>query len=198
MGEQIRITSVELLDTFRQAVLDFRTSALQGLSGVSHDIRRMQQWIDHEQPMVWRQRLRRARAAVDNARNDLERAKLSRPDDHARMFFEQRRALERAQDHQRKAEERLDLLKRASRKLEHQATLTRAAVQPLVSILDADLELLVARLQALAKHLDAYLRLPAPPTDFDAWAMEMGETINPFARSGDADDSEGDVEETDA
>ena len=113
------------------------------------------------------------------------------------MFFEQRRSLERAQTQQREAEERLDLLKKWGRKLEHQATLTRAAVQPLVSILDSDLELLVARLQALAKHLDAYLRLPAPPPDFDAWASEMGETINPFSRWGEepAAADEGEQEE---
>ncbi|MCH2133259.1 MAG: hypothetical protein MK116_05875 [Phycisphaerales bacterium] len=195
MSKQAKITSVKAIDTFRAAVVQFRSRTMRGVSGVYQDVRRMQHWVESEQPLVWRQRIRKAQAALDNARSDLERARISRPNDTAQMFFEQRKAMERARAKQREAEERLELLKKWSRRIDHQSNLLRAGLQPLTNMLEADMELLVARLNVLTKHLDSYLKLPTPPADFDAWAREMGETISPFSRGTEIDESEESTED---
>ena len=195
MSKQAKITSVEALDSFRAAVVQFRSLTMRGLSGVQQDVRRLQYWVDKEQPMAWRQRVRKSQAEMDNARSDMERAKISRPNDTAQMFFEQRRAMERARAKQREAEERLELLKKWSRRLDHQATLLRSGLQPLTNMLEADLDLLVARMNVLAKHIDAYLKLPAPPTDFDSWASEMGEPVGHFSRGSKSVETEDEGED---
>ena len=184
MSNQANVASVESLETFRLAVMEFRAVAQRGLSDINHDVSRLQQWVAEEQPMVWRTRLRKLQAAVDNARSDLERARIGRPNDSAHMLFEQRKSLDRARARQREAEERLELLKKWARRLDHQAMLMRSGLQPLSTMLEADMDLLVARLGILIKHLDSYLQLPAPPTDFDAWAHEIGEEAS-LARTGE-------------
>ncbi|MCH2153528.1 MAG: hypothetical protein MK089_09340 [Phycisphaerales bacterium] len=185
MSKQANVASIESLEIFRKAVLEFRAVAQRGLSGINHDVSRLQHWVGSEQPMIWRARLRKLQAAVDNARSDLERARISRPDDSAHMLFEQRKALDRARAKQREAEERLEMLNKWARRLDHQAMIMRSGLQPLSTMLDADMDLLVARLGILIKHLDSYLRLPAPPTDFDAWARDVEEDPS-LARSGES------------
>ena len=184
MSNQANVTSVESLEIFRKAVLEFRSMAQRGLSGVNHDVSRLQQWVGEEQPMVWRARLRELQAAVDNARSDLERARISSSKGSANLLFEFRKALDRAKRKQTEAEERLELLKVWARRLEQKAMLMKSGLQPLSSLLDAEMNLLVARLSVLINHLDSYLRLPTPPTDFDAWAAEIEEETS-LARDGE-------------
>jgi len=188
LSEQARITSVESLDRFRAAVKEFQLSGLRALGSMSQDVQRMQSWIDHEQPPVWRIRIRKIEAEVNNARSDLERARISRPNDSPRMFLDMQKALQKAQRKQRQAMERVQLLKKWSRTIDHEGMLLRAGTQSLSTMLEVDMNQLAAKLKALSRHLEAYLRLTAPPADFDAWARERDAEAADLARSGEAVD----------
>ena len=148
-------------------------AGLRSLGGMYQDVQRMQAWIDHEQPPIWRIRMRKIEAEVNNARSDLERARISRPDDSPRMFLDMQKALEKAQRKQRQAMERIQLLKKWSRIIDHEGMLLRAGTQSLATMLEVDMNQLAVKLKVLTRHLEAYLRLSTPPADFDAWASEM-------------------------
>ena len=188
MSKQARITSVESLDRFRASVKEFQLTGLRALGAMNQDVQRMQSWIEHEQPPVWRIRIRKIEAEVNNARSDLERARISRPNDSPRMFLDMQKALEKALRKQRQAMERIQLLKKWSRKIDHEGMLLRAGTQSLTTILEVDMNQLASKLKVLSRHLEAYLRLSAPPTDFDAWAREMEAETEDFSRSGEAMD----------
>ena len=150
----------------------------------------MQTWVNTDQPPVWRIRIRKIEAEVNNARSDLERAKISRPDDSPRMFIDMQKTLEKARRKQHQAMERIRLLKKWSRRIEHESMLLRAGTQSLSSLLEVDMTQLATKLKVLSRHLEAYLRLPAPPRDFEAWAREVEPSTPNLSRSGESTDSE--------
>ncbi|MEE2907747.1 MAG: hypothetical protein VX527_07930 [Planctomycetota bacterium] len=190
MSKQARITSVESLDRFRAAVREFQLSAMRALGSIHQDVQRMQSWVNSEQPPVWRIRIRKIEAEVNNARSDLERARISRPDDSPRMFIDMQKALEKARRKQEEALTRIRLLKKWSRRIEHESMLLRAGTQSLSSLLEVDMTQLSSKLKVLSRHLEAYLRLPTPPRDFDAWAREVEPSMPDLSRSGESTDSE--------
>lgn len=186
MSKQARITSVESLDRFRAAVKEFQLSSMRALGSIHQDVQRMQSWIDSDQPPLWRIRIRKIEAEVNNARSDLERAKISRPDDSPRMFIDMQKALEKARKKQDEAMYRIRLLKKWSRRVEHEGMLLRAGTQSLSSLLEVDMTQLATKLKVLSRHLEAYLKLPAPPRDFEAWAREVESTESSMGRSGES------------
>ena len=190
MSKQARITSVESLDRFRAAVKEFQLTGLRALGAVHQDVQRMKSWVETDQPPIWRIRVRKIEAEVNNARSDLERARISRPDDSPRMFLDMQKALEKAQRKQQQALERIQLLKKWSRRIEHEGMLLRAATQSLSTLLEVDMAQLGAKLKVLSRHLEAYLRLAAPPTDFEAWARKMEPEQPALGRTGEATETD--------
>lgn len=191
MSNQANITTVESLDTFRADVKAFQETAMKELMTMQQDVRKMEAWIMLEQPPKWKIRTRKIEAEVNNARSDLERAKISKPDQNPRMFVEQRKALQKAKARQQLAMDRSRSLKRWGGLIQRESMLMQSGLQTLGNVVEGDLTRLTTMLKVLADHLEAYLRTPPPPGGFKDWAAEMQDKGSDFARAGEdsAEDS---------
>ncbi|MBG83054.1 MAG: hypothetical protein CMJ40_00745 [Phycisphaerae bacterium] len=185
MSKQANITSVESLDAFRADVREFQQVAMRELMSMRQDVQKMETWITLDQPPKWKIRSRKIDAEINNARSDLERAKISRPDQDPRIFVEHRKALQRARAKQQVAMDRIRDLKRWGGLIKTESMIMNSGLQSLGHVVDGEMTRLIVMLKVLADHLDSYLKSPPPPGGFNEWAAEMQEQDRDLSREGE-------------
>ena len=78
MGTQARVTSVDALDAFRAALVIFVTKARQSVDTARDRVRRMRNWLQHDQRMHWEGEIRRRQRHLDQAVQELYSARLTK------------------------------------------------------------------------------------------------------------------------
>ena len=73
-----RVTSIDALQTVDGALQRFRAEAAAALDELDINVRRAQEWIQHDRKDYWAHEMRRSEEAVTQARLALRQAKLSR------------------------------------------------------------------------------------------------------------------------
>lgn len=198
MGKQANIKNVDAIDGFRAEIREFQQIALRELDSMRNEVRRMEAWITLEQPPVWKMRSRKVESEVNNARSDLERAKISRPDQSPRMFADQKKALQRAQAKQQMTMTRIRDLKRWGHLISQESMVMQSGLQALSNLAGSEMLKLQTLLKVIADHLDSYLQASPNSNELDEWASHMQSESERFTRSGEENDPEVAFEDNDA
>ena len=161
MADQANVRSIDAISDCRAALIKYIPAARVTLGEARSDVLRTQQWVDAKK-IEWKNRLKKCNQLFANARSDLERAKIARPDAHPTMFTDQLRAIEKAKRNVEECEEKLKMNARWARELERESMLFQGSLQRLSRIIDGDLEKGVAWMASLLDHLSNYLQTKAP------------------------------------
>jgi hypothetical protein len=168
MADQVKITSIDMLESFRAALIIFLNKGHQAVDEVSDEIRRVRGWIQNDQRVHWEGEMRRRQRVLDQANQELLSARLSGLRDSATL---QERAVQKAKLAVAEADEKLRNIKRWNRDFDH-------AVEPLVKRLDSVRQLLdhdmpkgLAYIVQAHRTLEAYTETTAP---VDSAAAEGG------------------------
>ena len=175
MAEQANVRSIDAIADFRAALISYIESIRATTSEAKSHVQRMQHWVGETQKLEWTRRKKKGNEQLANARSDLERAKIARPDAHPTMFSDQIRGVERAKQNLAHCESKLVAISRWSRELEREGMLFQGSLQRLTRVVDGDLERCIAWMAALIEHLNAYLKTP-PPKLPKAEASDLNQT----------------------
>jgi hypothetical protein len=157
-----RITSLEVLESFRASLIVFLATARRCADEVAEQVRRTRLWLQNDQRLHWEGQIRKRRKLLDAAQQELFSARLS----GLRMSTTaQELAVRKAKEAVAEAEEKLRNTKKWARDYDH-------AVDPLVKrleglryYLDHDLPKGVLFLMEAQKTLEGYVtNAPAPST----------------------------------
>ena len=155
-----RITSLEVLETFRSALIVFLTSARRSADEVVDEVRRTRQWLQHDQRMHWEGQIRRRRKILDAATQELFSARLSGA--HMSTTVKEA-AVRKAKLAVAEAEEKLRNVKLWSRDFDHLADPLVKRLESLRYYLDYELPKGVSFLSEAQKILESYITsAPAP------------------------------------
>jgi hypothetical protein len=77
MSTQARITSTEALDALRASLVIFVTKAREAVDTSRDRVRRMRNWLQHDQRMHWEGEIRRRQRHLDQCVQDLYSARLT-------------------------------------------------------------------------------------------------------------------------
>lgn len=169
MAHQVKVTSIERLETFRAATIIFLTKSHRSVDEVGEAIRRTRLWLQNDQRLHWEGELRKRRKVLDQFEQELLSAKLSGLRDSAPL---QEKNVKKAKEAVAEAEQKLRNVKRWNRDFEH-------TIEPLVKKLDGmrqyldhDVPRALAYLLQAQKTLEAYtqagfesVQAPAPPVE---------------------------------
>jgi hypothetical protein len=163
-----RITSLEVLETFRSALIVFLSAARRSVDEVTEEVRRTRLWLQHDQRMHWEGQIRRRQKLLDAAVQELFSARLS----GAHMSTSAKEmAVRKAKQAVAEAEEKLRNVKRWNRDFDHKADPLVKRLESLRFYLDYELPKGVSFLSEAQKILEAYVTSapapagPPPPTD---------------------------------
>jgi DNA repair exonuclease SbcCD ATPase subunit len=174
MAQTARVTSIQSVADFREALLEFGASAQDALGAVDMQIRRAVDWLA-DQTKFWQVQIRKCQEDVLRARMELEQRKMENRDGRGRGSSEQEKNLRRALEKLKYAEERLANCKRWVPMLHHAIHEYQGPARLLSGALETDLKHAVALLEQKITALEAYLAL-APPSAPEPMPTTSAET----------------------
>jgi hypothetical protein len=159
MAERAQVTSVEAIESFRASLILFLSKVRPVLEEVSDEVLRLQSWLQNDQRRHWENELRKRGLKLEEAKQELFNAALSRLQEATAL---QHMAVQRAQRAVRDAEEKLDTLKKWDRALEDRTAPLVKQVEEFHGFLITDMGRAVTKLVEIVKALEAYTKVAKP------------------------------------
>ncbi len=158
---QARVTSLEALQKFREALCVFGAKATEALVAADMEIRKSFDEL-HERLKQWKKTVQACEHNVAAAKIELNRKKISRFFGHQPDSTEQEENLRKAKVRLQRAEERTENCRRWEPKLQQAVLEYAGPARQLGGRLDHDLPRALAVLDQKIAALEAYLHLLAP------------------------------------
>jgi hypothetical protein len=159
MAEQAQVSSIDAIEAFRSNLIVFLTKARPTLEEVCNEVMRTKVWLQNDQRNFWDNQLRLRRRELERAQAELFSAKLSKLQQATGV---QEMAFHRAQRAVREAEEKLVVLKKWSRELEHLSAPMLKLVEQLHGFMTTDMVRAGAYLAQAVQTLEAYADVTRP------------------------------------
>ena len=159
MAERAQVTSVEAIESFRASLIVFLSKVRPTLEEVSDEVLRLQAWLQNDQRRIWESQLRRRGRQLEEARQELFNATLSRLQEATAL---QHMAVQRAQRAVHEAEDKLDTLKKWERALEDRTAPMIKQIEEFHGFLTIDMGKALAQLVLIVKSLEAYTKTGGP------------------------------------
>jgi len=162
MSQSARVTSIDALRSWKEALCVFQADAVESLGAVELEIRRTLDWLD-QQVRYWQQEMRRREEVVLQAKNELARKKMLPIVGKNADTTEEEKNLRRARQRLHEAEERLARAQRLGPTLARAIDEYRSPARALGGMLDADVPNATALLDRKLDALDAYVAMGGGP-----------------------------------
>ncbi len=185
MGTSARVTSIDALKDFREAMCLFCQAARDAICAVQMESRRLLDWVVYERPRHWERELRERQEEVAQAQQELFRVRLTGGKDRRPDDIEQRKALARAKQRVEEAEEKIKLVKKWRHIAQRAVDDFNGRVQRLAELVEGDPPPPVIFLDRAIDSLESYLAV-APPVVERAAASSAGSVARPIAESAAA------------
>jgi hypothetical protein len=170
---QASVRSIDALRDFRVALALFAEDAMSALGGVDMQVRRTEQWLQHDRRMYWQEQIKRRKEKLSQAQSELHRKKLSEMFGHSGSYSEQKELVKRAEDRLHDAEKRAMMVKKWEPVLQQAIMEYNGQTRRLVDLVGGELPRSLALIDRLIDALDAYTRV-APPSGAAATATLGG------------------------
>lgn len=158
------VTSLEAVKCFRGALSSFLEEASEALGMADLSMRRVVNWIEHDQRAYWQGQLRRRQKEVARARLELDQRRLSGTKGHKPDCIEQSKALRAARLRLEEAEEKIDKVRHWSRTARRAVEEYRGQVQTFRNLVDEDPPRALVVFDKITAALDSYVALAPPVT----------------------------------
>ena len=173
MATQVKITSVDVLASFRNASIIFVTRARRALDQAGDEVKRTRQWIQTDQRMFWESQLKMRRRKLEQANAELMSARMSEFNETASM---QQQQVRKAKHEVEIAEEKLRNLKKWNQNFDRCADPLMKRIESFRQFLDHEMPNAIAYLEQAQQTLEAYAEIRAPMADAPTMPVDSGGT----------------------
>jgi hypothetical protein len=160
MAQQVKVTSIDALESFRASLIVFLTKSRRSLDEVGDDVRRTRLWLQNDQRLHWENEVRRRRRTLDQAQQELLSARLSALRETATI---QKAAVQKAKHALVEAEEKLQNVKLWNRDFDGCVDPLTKRLQGIREFLDHDMPKAITFLVQSLRSLDAYAETYGEP-----------------------------------
>ena len=174
MNRTAQVNSIDVIDHFRGALNLFGEEVGQALSAIHTDLQRFQHWLEHDQLKYWQREIRVREERLNEAKADLHRCLAATIDPNRTPSCHQEKKLVAI------AKQRLEESERKLAAVKHWIVVVRQAVvdyharvEPLSTVVTADVPRAAAELARTVARLVAYLEV-APPSSEQSDASSAG------------------------
>ena len=161
MSLQAKVTSTEVLDTFRASLIIFQAKARRSVDDAGDELRRTRNWLQYDVRVRWENEQKKCAKDLERAEAELMSAKLSSLRDNITFQVNAVRKAKAALEH---ANEKLRHVKKWAQNFDSLADPLGKSLEGLRQFLDFDLPKGVSFLVQAARTLDEYAETHAPPS----------------------------------
>ncbi len=169
MADQVKVTSIDVLEAFRASLIVFMSKAHRSVSEVGDDVRKTQVWLQTEQRFHWEREVRTRRKIMDGAQQEYFGARITKQEE---TIMRHQRAVRAARAAVDEAETKLKNVKEWARNYDSVVGPVAKRMDGLRHTLDFDLPKALAFLSQAQKTLESYAERGAPPVDVPPPAEE--------------------------
>ena len=158
MDPAAAVQSIDAIRDFRSALQEFCHEARAALVDVDLEVRRSLEWLLEYQPAYWQAELRRREDAVNDAKNELHRARMrTLPGGETPACMDERKSLDRAQLRVHEAQEKVQLVREWARREQHEVGEYQGRAAQLNNLIDGTMPRAFSFLEQAIAQLEAYL-----------------------------------------
>jgi hypothetical protein len=163
---QARVESLDVLKSFKVALVKFIEAANVAIVDAESDLNRTKMWIETEQSVFWQRQIKQRQAALARAEEALRMKKIFKDVSGARQsYIDEEKAVQKARRAVEHAEQKSAATMAWKRKMEKVSHDFKGSIQKLGTTVAADLPNAVARVENLLRTLEQYVALgPAEAT----------------------------------
>jgi hypothetical protein len=163
MSQGARVTSFQAIQDFKAVLCGFCEEVKEALVTTDMEIRRLLNWLEHDQAHFWQAEVRRRQEEVTQAKADLFRKQLSRLSGEIPDCLEEKAALRLAQRRLEEAEDKVEKCRQwSSRQLPRVIDEYEGPARQLAGMVEGDPPAIIAYLDRILASLDAYLEVTPP------------------------------------
>lgn len=157
MTTRANVQSTEAIESVRIALLSFVQQVGDALTGLQAEMRRVQDWLEHDRPRHWKTQIRLAADGVNDAQAALQRCLMfpktlsDRP-----SCYEERQALKAAQARLAYCHAKAERVRHWMRALQHEVFEYEGRISQLVRLVELDAPQAIGTLDRILRHLEEY------------------------------------------
>jgi hypothetical protein len=161
MSQFARVTSLDALQNFKAALIEFAGEANLALSEATSDVQRTTWWIQNDRYQHWQREIKKRTEKLAQAKAELFKKQLESNDTRTSAIVE-RKNVAKAQAALDEAEDKLRRVKKWSLALDREIMLFRAGLGQVSGAVSGDLPAAIGRMDKMINSLEAYLKVAAP------------------------------------
>jgi hypothetical protein len=194
MSGSAKVHSLDAIGAVRSSLLVFREQLEQSLSEIAIEMRRVQDWLEHDRPRYWRGQVRRAMDEVTAARAALHRCLMYPVADERPSCREERAELDKAQAHLAYCQEKEERLKHWTREVRHELFEYEGRIGQLMELVEIDTPQAISILDRLLARLREYQAIRAADNASYSSVVSLANELWPEkvamkAEAGEADEA---------
>jgi hypothetical protein len=183
MSSPAQVRSTDSIEGLSLALARFQERVQNALDSLDADMRRTDDWIDHNRPAHWKKEIHEAENGVHQAKLDLERCLLMTTVDGQRPACrEQKAALVKAKARLDYCREKADVVKKWQRSFRHDSMEFRGRVGQLRRVLEQDVPNARTTLEVILRRIEDY-QLERAPEAFSAHGVAPAAAVEAHART---------------
>ncbi len=163
MSQSARVTSFQAIQDFKAVLCGFCEETKEALGTIDMEVRRMLDWLGHDQAHYWQNQVRCLQEEVTQAKADLFRKQLTRLSGEIPDCLEEKKALRVAERRLEVAEEKVEKCRQwFGRLLPRAIDEYEGPARQLAGMVEGDPPAIVAYLDRVLTTLDAYVEVVPP------------------------------------
>jgi exonuclease VII large subunit len=173
MSTPAKVHSSEAIEAVRMALMSFAAQVGDALTELSAEMRRMQEWLEHDRPRHWKMQIRRAVDQAHEAQQALHRCLMFPIANERPSCTEERTALKQAQARLAYCQEKEDTVRRWQQTMRHEMFEYEGRISQLVRLVEVEVPQAIGVLNKILRNLEEYhvVRARDPRTAYDDIAM---------------------------
>ena len=173
MSGPAKVHSSDAIDAVRLSLISFIESVRDALTELGSEMRKSQEWLEHDRPGFWRNQVRLAMDQVHEAQQALHRCLMFPVANERPSCYEERTALKKAKARLEYCQEKQERVRHWQQTLRHELFEYEGRISQLVKLVDIDAPQAIGVLNKIMRRLEEYqaVRAADPRSSYDDVAM---------------------------
>src|SRR4051794_13017742 len=173
MSTPAKVHSSEAIEAVQRAMMLFVEQVSDAITELSTEMRRMQEWLEHDRPRYWKGQIRRAVDMAHEAQQALHRCLMFPIANERPSCTEERTELKQAKARLEYCQEKEDRVRRWQQTIRHELFEYEGRMSQLVRLVEVEVPQAIGVLNRILRNLEEYhaVRARDPRAAYDDVAM---------------------------
>jgi exonuclease VII large subunit len=168
-----KVHSSDAIEAVRLALVMFVDRVTDALAELSSEMRRVQEWLEHDRPKHWKNQIRKAMDQAHEAQQALHRCLMFPIADERPSCYEERAELKKAKARLEYCQEKSERVRHWQQTMRHELFEYEGRMSQLMKLIEIDVPQAIGVLNRIARNLEEYhaVRAADPRSSYDDVAI---------------------------